>query len=401
MQKPAQRIQDLPANFFAHLEKRILTLQQNGADVIRLDIGSPDLPPATHIIEALTHSASQPDAHGYQTHLGPLALRQAWAEMYQRVHSVKLNPEQDIIPLMGSKEGIFNLLAAWINPGDIALIPDPGYMTYTRGTLFAGGEPYFLPLRRDNDYLPDLDSIPAAVLKRARILWLNYPNNPTGATADLAFFEHSIAFAHRHGLLLCHDAAYAQVCFDGYRAPSLLEIPGASEVAVEFNSLSKSHNMPGWRVGAAVGNPQALQALFRLKTNLDSGHFRPILEAAIAAMQGDQAWLAQRNLVYQGRRDLVVSALRAFGLEATAPKAAIYVWSPIPPGWTSLEFVNAVLEKALVSLTPGTVFGAAGEGFIRISITTANGRLSTALGRLAAAWEKLTPGYNAPHAGIA
>jgi LL-diaminopimelate aminotransferase len=384
MRKPAQRIQNLPENFFAAVEGRIRALQQEGQDVIRLDIGSPDLPPAPEIIEALRRSAAQPDTHGYQPHTGPPALRLAWAESYLRVHGVQLDPEREVVPLMGSKEGIFNLLTAWIDPGDVVLIPDPGYMTYTRGTLFAGGEPYFLPLIPENGYMPDLSAIPADILRRARILWLNYPNNPTGAVADLSYFERAVRFARQHDLLLCHDAAYTRVCFDGYRAPSLLEAPGAREVAVEFNSLSKSHNMPGWRVGAAVGNPQALQALFRLKTNLDSGHFRPILEAAVAAMRGDQAWLAERNQIYQQRRDLVMRTLHAIGLEADPPKAAIYVWSPIPSGWTSLDFITAVLEKALVSLTPGTVFGLGGEGYIRIALTTATERLQEALERITA-----------------
>lgn len=384
MGQPAQRLQNLPANFFAVLEQRIQALQAAGKDVIRLDMGSPDLPPAPFIIEALTRSAAQPDHHGYQPHLGSRLLRQAWAEMYQRLYGVALDPDREIIPLMGSKEGIFNLLMAWINPGDVVLIPDPGYMTYTRGTLFAGGEPYFLPLRPETNYLPDLESIPQSVLQRARLLWLNYPNNPTGAVADLAFFERALHFARRHDLLLCHDAAYAQVCFDGYRAPSILEMPGASQVAVEFNSLSKSHNMPGWRVGVAVGNPQALQALFRLKTNLDSGHFRPILDASIAAMQGDQSWLIERNEIYRQRRDRVLQALAEIGLSVAPPKAAIYVWSSIPPGWTSLDYVLAMLDHVQVSLTPGVVFGSAGEGYIRIALTTPMPRLEEALQRITA-----------------
>jgi len=382
MPKPAQRLQNLPKNFFTVLEARIQSLEAAGEDVIRLDIGSPDLPPAPEVIETLASCAAQPDTHGYQPHLGPPALRQAWADMYQRSFGVQLDPASQVIPLMGSKEGIFNLISGWINPGDVVLIPDPAYMTYARGTIFAGGEPYLLPLRPENGFLPDLAAAPESVLQRARMLWLNYPNNPTGAAADLGYFAEAVEFARRHNLLLCHDAAYTRVCFDGYRAPSILEVPGAAEVAVEFNSLSKSHNMPGWRVGAVVGNPQALAAVFRLKTNLDSGHFRPILEAAVTALRIEEPWLDDRNRTYQERRDAVVAGLRAAGLEAAAPKAAIYIWSPVPVGWTSLDFASHVLENARVSLTPGTVFGAAGEGFVRISLTSPTARLKEAMERI-------------------
>ena len=386
MQNPAQRIQTLPVNFFASLEARIAALQKSGRDVIRLDIGSPDMPPPPEVIAALAAAAARPDAHGYQPHLGPLALRQAWVEMYARLHGVSLDPESQVLPLMGSKEGIFNLLMAWVNPGDVVLVPDPGYMSYTRGTLFAGGEPYFFRLLPQNAFLPDFTelrkSIPVDVLRRARMMWLNYPNNPTGAVAQLSLFEEAVEFARRHNLLLCHDAAYVQVCFDGFQAPSLLEVPGATEVGLEFNSLSKSHNMPGWRLGAAVGNAQALHALFRLKTNLDSGHFRPVLEAAIAAMRSDQAWLQDRNQVYRARRDLVIAALNRLGLEMPAPQGAIYIWSPVPAGWTALDFAASVLEQAHVSLTPGTVFGAAGEGYVRIALTTPTPRLEEAMQRV-------------------
>jgi len=384
MMMPAQRLLDLPVNFFSSVEQQIQTYLQEGKDVIRLDIGSPDLPPPPEVIEILADSASHPDTHGYQPHIGPAALRQAWSEMYARVHSVALDPEHEILPLMGSKEGIFNLLMAWINPGDVVLVPDPSYMTYTRGTLFAGGEVFILPLLPENGYLPDLEAIPAKVLKKARILWLNYPNNPTGAVADANLFPRAVELAQAHNLLLCHDAAYTQVCFDGYRAPSILEVPGARQVAVEFNSLSKSHNMPGWRVGAVVGNTKALQALFRVKSNLDSGHFRPVLEAAAAAMRGDQSWLAGRNQLYQQRRDLVVRALQRMGLELQVPKAAIYVWAKTPAGWTDVDFTSSVLEQVYVSLTPGTVFGSAGKGAFRIALTSPLDRLQQAMQRLQA-----------------
>ncbi len=381
----AQRVSAMNAHFFATLEAKIKSLQSGGLDIIRLDSGSPDLPPAPHILEALNRTAARPDAHGYQNYRGTPPLRQAWAGMYRKVYGVALDPEQEVLPLMGSKEGIFNLTMAYIDPGDVVLAPNPGYMTYRRATLFAGGEVYNLPLPPECGYLPDLKSIPDHVLKRAKILWLNYPNNPTAAVAPLEFLAEAVAFARQYELLLCHDAAYSQVTFDGYRAHSLMEIPGAKEVAVEFNSLSKSHNMAGWRLGAAVGNPQALNALYRVKANADNGHFLPVLEAAVAAMTGDQSWLAERNEVYRQRRDIVVQAYRQLGLECQMPQASLYVWSRVPAGWSSTGFTELLLEKAGVSLTPGTVFGDGGEGYIRLSFTEPTERVVEAMRRVAAA----------------
>jgi LL-diaminopimelate aminotransferase len=379
---PAQRIERLPVNFFTSLGAKITGIQAAGGDVIRLDVGSPDLPPAPQIIEALAKSASAPDRHGYQPHKGSLALRAAWAEMYRRVYAVELDPETEIVPLLGSKEGVFHMMLAWVNPGDIVLIPDPGYITYTSGTTFAGGEPYYLPLRPERDFLPDLKSIPEDIASRAKVLWLNYPNNPTAAVALSGFFEEVTAFAHEYQLLVCHDAAYTQVTFDGYRAPSILSIRGAKEVAVEFNTLSKSHNMAGWRVGAAVGNSRALSALYSLKTNADSSHFLPILEAATLAMTGDQAWLIERNEAYRQRRDVALGALQEIGLHAAKPCASLYVWAPVPSGWSSLDFAAALLDEAHVSLTPGTVFGAGGEGYVRIALTAPTHRVAEAMDRI-------------------
>jgi LL-diaminopimelate aminotransferase len=274
-------------------------------------------------------------------------------------------------------------MLAMIDPGDVVLIPDPGYLTYTHGAVLAGGEPYYLPLHANNHYLPDLGAIPREVVHKAKILWLNYPNNPTAATAPLAFFEKAVEFARRYDLLVCHDAAYAHVVFDDYRAPSILEVPGAKETAIEFNTLSKSHNMAGWRTGVAVGQSQALRLLHTLKTHADSGHFLPILDAATAALRGDQSWLAGRNQIYQGRRDAALKGLHAFGLAADVPSASLYVWSPLPPGWTAQDFSAALLEKAHVSVTPGTVFGAQGEGYFRIALTTSVERIEEAMQRIA------------------
>jgi LL-diaminopimelate aminotransferase len=374
----------LASQFFASLEAKISAMKSAGYDIVRLDIGSPDLPPAPPIIAALASSAAKPGAHGYQPHTATPALRAAWAEMYRRLYQVELDPDQEVVPLLGSKEGIFHMAMAHIDPGDVVLIPDPGYMTYTRGALFAGGEPFYLPLLPERNFLPDLQAVPAEVARRAKLLWLNYPNNPTAATASLEFFQEAVDFARQYELLVCQDAAYAQVTFDGYQAPSLLQVPGAKEVAVEFNTLSKSHNMAGWRAAAALGNPDALRALFKLKTNVDSGHFLPILEAATQAMTGDQGWLAERNRVYRRRRDLILPALRDLGLQAEKPRASLYVWCKVPGGGSSVDFVNTLLEKAHVSLTPGIVFGAAGEGYVRLSLTAPNDRIDEAIRRLAA-----------------
>jgi LL-diaminopimelate aminotransferase len=269
---------------------------------------------------------------------------------------------------LGSKEGIFHLSQAFLEPGDLALVPDPGYITYTRGALFAGAEVRYFPLLPERGYLPDLEQIPAEVLMRARLLWLNYPNNPTGASAAPRLFAQAVDLAKRYGFLICHDAAYMQVFFDGEPPPSLLQVPGAKQVGVEFNTLSKSHNMAGWRSGALLGNPEAVKTLFTLKTNLDSGHFLPILEASTAALTGDQSWLVERNDIYRQRRDAVLAALPRLGMAAEPPRASLYVWASIPEGWACEPFALAALEHAGVSLTPGTVFGKGGEGYVRIAL---------------------------------
>ena len=388
MKKAALRMESLAPHFFASLGAKIAALQAEGCDIIRLDEGSPDLPPAPHIIETLAGSAARPGHHSYQPHRGTQALRAAWCEMYRREFGVDLDPQEEIVPLLGSKEGIFHLALALVEPGDIVMIPDPGYITYTRGALFAGGEPYYLPLLPERDYLPDFTSIPGDIARRTRLIWLNYPNNPTAAVATDAFFSEAVQFARDHQALLCHDAAYSQVTFNGKNAPSLLQARGAKEVAVEFNTLSKSHNMAGWRVGAALGNPQAVRALFTLKTNADSSHFLPILEAATTAMTGDQNWLRQRNEIYRRRRDIAIRSLHGIGLPARIPEASLYIWCPAPDGWTGMEFAAAILDQAHVSLTPGSVFGTRGEGYVRISLTAPSGRIEEAMHRITNWMEK-------------
>lgn len=380
----AQRMDLFAEHFFAGLTARLADLQTQGYDVIRLDEGSPDLPPAPHIIEALALAASRPDVHSYQPQRGFPALRQAWAEMYQRVYQVRVDPEREVLPLLGSKEGIFHLPLALINPGDVVLAPDPGYITYIRGASLAGGELYLLPLLPERGFLPDLQAVPPEIIRRSKLLWLNYPNNPTAAVASLEFFTEAVNYARQHRLLLCHDAAYAQVTYDGYRAPSPLEVPGAKEVCVEFNTLSKSHNMAGWRVAALIGNPAVIKAVYILKTNVDSGHFRPVMEAGVAAMTGDQAWLQQRNEIYRQRRDIVLQTLARLGWHAGVTQASLYVWFAIPAGQTSSEFVARILEQAHVSLTPGSVFGSQGEGYVRLSLTAPTERVAQAMQRVEA-----------------
>jgi len=381
--KPANRIVNLPPYPFARLGRRIAEFKAQGMDVIRLDIGSPDLPPPQPIINALCRSAHDPHHHGYAGYYGIPALRQAMAAYYQRRFGVTLDPDNEVVPLIGSKEGIVNIALAYLDPGDVALVPDPGYAPYTMGAYLASGRVETFPLLAERNYLPDLDAIPADLADRAKLIWLNYPNNPTGATATLEFFAEVVAFAREHDLLICHDAPYCDLTYDGYVAPSILQVEGAREVAIEFNSLSKMYNMAGWRVGMAVGNQQALEGLARVKTNIDSGIFRAIQDAAVEALTGDQSWLPERNAIYQERRDIILAGLAAVGIHARKPEASLYVWAPVPEGYTSDDFATRLLEEKGVSVAPGTVFGAHGEGYMRVSLGAATERIREAMERLA------------------
>jgi LL-diaminopimelate aminotransferase len=382
MKPKARRMQELTPQFFAALGEKINTLRASGVDVINLDVGSPDMPPADHILEALVEAARQPGVHGYQSHRGTEALRHAWAMYYKREYNVELDPELQILQLLGSKEGIFHLSIALVDEGDVVLIPDPGYVTYTHAALFAGGTPVYLPLRPENGWLPDLDDIPEETLKRAKILWLNYPNNPTAATASIEFFEKAVSLARTYNFVVCHDAAYTHITYDGYQSPSIFEAPGAADVAVEFNTLSKTYNMAGWRVGAAVGNTEVLSTLYSLKTRVDSSHFLPLWRGAIAALTGDQSWVRQRNAVYQARRDLLLSGLNRLGLQAQTPLASFYIWAEIPTGFTAMQFASQLLDATGVSITPGTVFGECGEGYVRITLCAPEERIQEALDRM-------------------
>jgi len=380
--KVANRIGNLPPYVFARLGDRIRQLTAQGRDIIRLDIGSPDLPPPDFVIEALCRSARDPSRHGYGGFYGTPGLRRAMVTYYERRFGVELDPNKEVAALIGSKEGIANMALAFVDPGEPVLVPDPGYPTYTLGTLLAGGVPYRVPLRAENGYLPDLEAIPAEVARAAKILWLNYPNNPTGAVAPLEFFDRAVHFARQYDLLICHDNPYCDLTFDGYVAPSLLQVPGAREVALEFNSLSKTYNMAGWRVGMAVGNALAVEALARTKTNIDSGIFLPIQDAATLVLSADQSWLTERNEIYRQRRDLILTALQAVGLEANKPVAGLYVWARIPDGYTSDQFAGRLLEEIGISVTPGSTFGAHGEGYIRLSLGMATERIRQAMDRL-------------------
>lgn len=388
--KPAERIASFKPYYFAALNQKLAELKKKGMSIIRLDIGSPDLPPADFIIEALEKSARRADTHGYTPNGGNPAFRQAIAHYYQTRFSVTLDPQKEVLGLIGSKEGLFNLSQVLINPGDISLVPDPGYPVYSASGIIAGGEIYPLPVRQETGYLPDLNSIPGEVLKRARILWLNYPNNPTGAVAPFSFLEKAVEFGRKHRILIAHDAPYADVCFDGYKAPSILQVPGAKEICIEFNSLSKAYNMAGWRLGMAVGNQQIINFLSIYKSQIDTSHFQAVLDAGTVALTGDQTWLEERNQIYQYRRDIILKGLRAAGFNPDTPAAAIYIWVRLPEPFTdSTEFCNRLLEEAGVSVTPGVIYGQFGEGYIRISLGTPTDQIKIAMQRFET-WMKET-----------
>jgi LL-diaminopimelate aminotransferase len=380
---PANRIANFEPYFFASLNQRLVELKENGVDIIRLDMGSPDLPPAGFIIDTLVSEVHRSDAHGYTPNGGTLAYRKAIATYYENRFEVELDPDREIIGLIGSKEGLFNLSQVLINPGDLVFVPDPAYPVYKASGIIAGADIYPLPLLPENGFLPDLDAIPEDAAKKGKLLWLNYPNNPTGAVATLHFFEKVILMALRYGWVIAHDAPYSDVCFDGYVAPSILQIPGAKQIAVEFNSLSKAYNMAGWRLGMAVGNPQVISYLKTYKSQMDSSHFGPILTAGVKALTSDQSWIQERNHIYQERRDIVVRSLREARFKVSVPPAAIYVWAQLPEGERdSTDFCLHLLNDTGVSTTPGVVYGNYGEGFIRISLGTDTNKITEAMQRL-------------------
>jgi LL-diaminopimelate aminotransferase len=378
----ARRVEQLPAYLFAEISKKIAAKKAQGVDVVSFGIGDPDLATPDHIIEALTAAARDPANHRYPESEGLPELRQAMARWYARRFSVELDPKAEVLPLIGSKEGIGHIALCFIDPGDVALVPDPGYPVYGVGTVLAGGEPYYLPLTEENDFLPDLDSVPEQIARRAKVLWLNYPNNPTGAVADLAFFERAVAFAKRYDLAVLHDGPYSEVAFDGYRPVSFLQVDGARDVGIEFHSLSKSYNMTGWRIGMAVGNAQIIDALMRVKSNLDSGIPQAIQRMAIAALDGPDDCIGEHNAIYERRRDRLVGALSKLGLRLRAPKASLYLWARVPERMSSVQFATRLLDEAGVVVTPGIGYGPSGEGYVRLSLTIPDDRLEEGVRRL-------------------
>ena len=378
----SQRLQGLPPYLFAELDRMKQEQVKKGVDVISFGIGDPDLPTPPHIIQALAAAAADPKNHQYPSYEGMLTFRKAAADWYRTRFGVSLDPAAEVLTLIGSKEGIGHLPLAFVNPGDVVLVPDPAYPVYQAGTLFAGGEPYCMPLTPARGFLPDLGAIPAAVVKRAKILWLNYPNNPTGAVAPREFLAEAVAFTRRHRLILAHDAPYSEIAFDGYRPESILNIDGAKEVAIEYHSVSKTYNMTGWRIGFAVGNAQILAGLGRIKQNMDSGVFQAVQYAGIAALSGSQQCVADNCRIWQERRDVLIAALREMGFSVATPKASFYAWVPVPAGFTSSSFCADLLAKAGVVVTPGNGFGAAGEGFARIAFTVNVDRIREAMDRI-------------------
>ena len=379
----ARRIQSLPPYLFARIDEKIAEAKAKGVDVISLGIGDPDRPTPDHIVERLVEAAHNPENHRYPSYVGMLEFRQAVAEWYkQRSPKIELDPKTEVVTLIGSKEGIAHINLCYLNPGDLALIPDPGYPVYGIGAILAGGVPYAMPLREENGFLPDLEAIPGDIARKAKIMFLNYPNNPTAAIADEAFYEKAIAFAKANDVVICHDAAYSEIGFDGYKAPSFLQIPGAKDVGIEFHSMSKTYNMTGWRIGWAAGNAKVIEALGRIKSNIDSGVFQAIQEASIAGLLGPQDVIEAVTKVYQERRDLVIEGLNAMGWNLEKTKAAVYVWAPVPKGHTSASFAELVLEKAGVVITPGSGYGEYGEGYFRVTLTIDTQRLKEALVRM-------------------
>ncbi len=380
--KTSARLDRLAPYLFAELERKIREKKAAGVDVISLGIGDPDMPTPSLVVDELSGAATEPGTHQYPSNRGRPELREAFARFYDRRFGVTLDPETEVVPALGAKECIFNLNLAFLDPGTVALAADPGYPVYTSGPLLAGAESELMPLLPERGFAPDLDAIPAEARDRARLMYLNYPNNPTGAVAPEGLFERAVDFAREHDILVVHDASYTETTFDGYVAPSFLETPGAKDVGVEVFSLSKGYNMTGWRTAAIVGNSDAVAAYWKLKTNIDSGMFEAVQLAAAAALdQGDEDAMRMSE-IYQRRRDLVVGALREIGVSLGTPRATIYVWAPVPPGHTSASYCELVLEESGVVVSPGSSYGPNGEGFFRISLTVPDERLSEAVERM-------------------
>jgi LL-diaminopimelate aminotransferase len=381
--KFASRLDQVPPYLFAELERKIATMQAAGTDVISLGIGDPDLPTPEAIVEELRRQAGRPETHQYPSNRGLEAFRAAVSSFYAERFGAEIDADREVIPVLGGKEGVAHIALACLEPGDVCLAPDPGYPPYTSGPVFAGAEIRYLPLQEENDFLPALDEVPKDLLARANLLFLNYPNNPTGAVVREGFFAQVVEFARRHELIVVHDASYTEIAFDGYRPPSFLATSDAKDVGVEIFSLSKGWNMTGWRVGWIAGNAEVVERYRHLKTNLDSGMWDALQHAAVAALTQARGFPAEMSEIYRRRRDLMVEALAATGLAAEAPRATPYIWTRVPENHTASSFTELVLEEAAVVVSPGPSFGPSGEGFVRISLTVPDVRLEEAARRIA------------------
>jgi LL-diaminopimelate aminotransferase len=379
---PSKRLEAIPPYKFQELEQQIADKRAAGIDVISLGIGDPDEPTYGHVVKAMQEAVENPAYHQYPSNRGRDEFRTAFADFYDRRFGVEIDPGSEVIPAIGAKECIYNLCFAFLDPGDVALASDPGYPVYTGGPILAGARAELLPLVPELGFAPDLSAVPADVAARARLMFVNYPNNPTGAVVPDGFFEMVVSFAKEHEILVVHDNAYSETTYDGYVAPSFLATPGAKEVGVEVFSLSKGYNMTGWRCAAILGNAEAIQTYWRLKTNVDSGLFEAIQMAGVAALQGPSGPLERMNETYARRRDLVVSALDEIGVQVASPKGTIYVWAPVPEGHTSTSFCELVLEEAAVVISPGSMYGPSGEGFFRIALTAPDERIEEAVERM-------------------
>ncbi|MBN2830728.1 MAG: LL-diaminopimelate aminotransferase [Candidatus Omnitrophica bacterium] len=382
MFKLSRKLQSLPPYLFLEIDKAKRIARQEGCDIIDLGIGDPDQPTPQYIIDALYRAALDPANHRYALDQGLPSLRRSISAWYKKRFNVDLNPENEVLPLVGSKEGIAHFPLAFLNPGDYSLVPDPCYPPYKGGTILAGGKVYLMPLKEENVFLPDFKKIPLSIIKKAKIIFLNYPNNPTGATAEKVFYKEAIAFAQKHKIIIISDLAYSEMSYDGYKPSSMLEIEGAKDVVVEFHSLSKTYNMTGWRVGWACGNEKLVAALARVKSNVDSGIFSAVQIAAIAALDGPDTHIKNMCALYQERRDLLISGLKSLGWQANNPKATFYAWIKIPRKYDSIKFASLILDKANIVVTPGVGFGKYGEGYIRMAFTVPKERIEEAIARL-------------------
>ncbi len=381
--QPAKRLDKIPPYLFAELDRKRDEVAAKGIDIINMGVGDPDQPTPAHIVQAMHQAIDDPSTHNYPPYQGTKEYRQAAADWMERRFNVKgLNCDTEIVSSIGSKEAIHNTFLAFVEAGDYTLIPDPGYPVYRTSTIFAGGEYYTMPLLAKNGFLPDLDAIPQEIAKKAKLFWINYPNNPTGGIATLDDLQKMVEFCRKYEILLCHDHAYSEMAYDGYRPPSVLEVPGAKDVAIEFHSLSKSYNMTGWRVGFVAGNATGIKALGQVKTNVDSGIFKAIQRAAIAGFQTTESDLQALMSVYGQRRDLIVEGLKSLGWPLEAPKATLYIWAPVPSGYSSTEFVTLLLEKCGILVPPGNGYGSAGEGFFRIALTVSQEKIHQAISRM-------------------